>query len=30
MSSNYTADFIEDDIVDGCECCAWNMEDDSE
>ena len=24
--SNYVADFIEDDCVDGCGICAWNME----
>jgi hypothetical protein len=28
--SNYTAEFIADDIVDGCECCALNMEDNDE
>ena len=28
--SNYTPDFIADDLVDGCDCCAWNMEDDNE
>jgi hypothetical protein len=28
--SNYTPDFILDDLVDGCDCCAWNMEDDNE
>jgi hypothetical protein len=28
--SNYTPEFISDDFVDGCDCCAWNLEDESE
>ena len=28
--SNYTPDYIADDLVDGCDCCAWNMESESE
>jgi len=24
--SNYVADLIEEDCVDGCDICAWNME----
>jgi hypothetical protein len=28
--SNYVADFIEEDCVDGCAICAWNMEGNNE
>jgi hypothetical protein len=27
---NYTPEFILDDLVDGCDCCAWNLEEDTE
>ena len=27
--ANYTSEVIEDDFVDGCDCCAMNLEDDN-
>jgi hypothetical protein len=26
IMSNYVADLIEEDCVDGCDICTWNME----